>query len=79
MLPPLLTANNQFNDHDQNLGGGHVDIFCLSSKTTGGDVPPPPVPYTPPAHGFCIHYKINFEFVQFLQEPSPPFINSLSP
>ena len=46
-----VTANNQFNNHDQNLGGGQVDTFCLSSKTTGG-AHAPPVPYTPPAHAW---------------------------
>ena len=42
-----VTANKQYNDHDQNLGG-HGDIFCLSSKKTGGARAPPCPTHLPP-------------------------------
>ena len=42
------------NSFNINLGGGapmvKIKDFTLASKKSGGHVPPPPVPYTPPAH-----------------------------
>ena len=47
---PTLTANNQFNNHDQNRGGGASWYILPIFKKTGGWGTCPTVPYTPPAH-----------------------------
>ena len=35
-----VTANNQFNNHDQNLGGGKSIYFAYLQKKTGGGALP---------------------------------------